>query len=78
MSSQANDNTTGAHTAHDNGDSSKSNLNNEELAGEEGTESEEDELYGKQVPDDDGLDDAAVAQKPCQKPKTTTAGEKSP
>jgi hypothetical protein len=44
MSSQADNNKTGGHTAHGNSDSSKGNLNNEESAGAEGTESEEDEL----------------------------------
>jgi hypothetical protein len=74
MSSQADENDTSA--SHDN-DDSRGNLNNEGSAQVEGTESGEDELYGRQVLDDDGLDDAAVAKKPRQKPKST-AHEKSP
>jgi hypothetical protein len=77
LASLADENTTGAHAPHDEGESSKGNLNNEDSAGVEGTESEEDELYGKEVSDDDGLDDAAVARKPRRKPKSATAGEKS-
>ena len=49
------------HAPHDEGESSKGNLNNEDSAGVEGTESEDNELYGKEVSDDDGLDDSAVA-----------------
>ena len=75
--SDLNENAMGAHAPHDEGKSSKGNLNNEDSAGVEGTKSEEDELYGKEVLDDDGLNDAAVVQKPCWKPKSATAGEKS-
>src|ERR1700685_1732148 len=32
---------------------------------ESGNSDEEDELYGKQVSEDDSLDDAAVLKKPC-------------
>ena len=78
LSSLADKNTMGAHAPHDEGESSKGNLNDEDSAGVEGTKSEEDELYGKEVSDNDGLDDAAVAQKPCQNPKNATAGEKPP
>jgi hypothetical protein len=71
MSSQADGNEMASHGK---GESTKGN---EDSAGGEGAESEEDELYGKQVSDDDGLDDAAIAQKPRRKPKSA-ATEKLP
>ena len=45
---------------------------------EEGEESEEDELYGRQVLDDDGLNDDAVAQKPQARRKSRTGDEHQP